>query len=69
MIWFGKYNIRNGWNGGLESALLGMDQANIDLGVLQEANLTDRVYAREFAGYKVVVSDVPSWHHGGMEIL
>ena len=32
-IKFGTYNIRNGRNGGLESALRGMAQANIDLGV------------------------------------
>ena len=32
-IRFGTYNIRNGRNGGLESALRGMSQANMDLGV------------------------------------
>ena len=35
LIKFGTYNIRNGRNGGLESALRGMAQANIDLGVFQ----------------------------------
>ena len=34
-IRFGTYNIRNGRNGGLESALRGMSQANIDLGIFQ----------------------------------
>ena len=40
VICFGTYNICNGRNGGLESALRGMSQANIKLGVLQETNLT-----------------------------
>ena len=31
LIIFGTYNIRNGRNGGLESALRGMAQANMDL--------------------------------------
>ena len=35
-IRFGTYNIRNGRNGGLESALRGMSQANMDLGIFQE---------------------------------
>ena len=34
-IKFGPDNIRNGRNGGLEAALRGMDQANMDLGVMQ----------------------------------
>ena len=34
-IKFGTSNIRNGRNRGLESALQGMAQANIDLGIFQ----------------------------------
>ena len=34
-IRFSTYNIRNGRNGGLESALWGMSQANMDLGISQ----------------------------------
>ena len=37
------YNIRNGRKGGLEAALRGMSQANMDLGILQETKLTDGV--------------------------
>ena len=48
-IKFGTYNIRNGRNGGLESALRGMAQANIDLGVFQENKCTDGVYTRALA--------------------
>ena len=46
----GPYNIRNGRNGGLESALRGMAQANIDLGVFQETKCTDGIYTHESAG-------------------
>ena len=34
-IRFGAYNIRNERNGGLELALRGMSQANMDLGIFQ----------------------------------
>ena len=49
-IRFGTYNIRNGRMGGLESALRGMSQANMDLGVLQETKITNGVYTRGSAG-------------------
>ena len=42
-IRFGTYNIRNGRSGGLESALRGMGQANIDLGVFQDTKCTDGI--------------------------
>ena len=35
LIRFGTYNIRNGRNEGLESALRGMSQANMDLDIFQ----------------------------------
>ena len=63
-IKFGTYNIRNGRNRGLESALRGMSQANIDLGVFQETKCTDGVYTRALAGYRVVATDTPSRHRG-----
>ena len=37
------YNIRNGRNGGLESALQGMSRANMDLGIFQETKCTDGI--------------------------
>ena len=58
-IRFGTYNIRNGCNGGLEAALREMSQANMDLGILQETKLTDRIYTRRLAGYSVVATDAP----------
>ena len=44
MIRFGMYNIRNGQNGGIESALQGMLQENVDLGVFQETDVTKVIY-------------------------
>ena len=59
-IRFSTYNIRNGQKGGLEMALRGMSQANMDLGILQETKLTDGIYTRGSAGYSVIASDAPS---------
>ena len=58
-IRFGTYNIRNGRNSGLESALGGMSQANMDLGIFQEMKLTDGIYTCGLAGYSVVTTDAP----------
>ena len=42
-IRFGTYNIRNGHNGGLGSALREMSQTNIDLVIFQETKVTDGI--------------------------
>ena len=68
-IIFGTYNIHNGRNGGLEEALRGMSQANMDLGILQETKLTDGIYTRRSAGYSVVATDAPIQHRGGVAIF
>ena len=68
-IKFGTYNIRNGRKGGLEAALRGMEQANLDMGILQETNITDGVYTRASAGYRVVATDAPSRHSGGIAMF
>ena len=61
-IRFGTYNIRNGRKGGLEAALRGMSQANMDLGILQETKLTYGVYTCRSAGYNVIATDAPASH-------
>ena len=66
---FGTYNIRNGRKGGLEMALRGISQANMDLGILQETKLTDGVYTRWSAGYSVIATDAPSRHRGGVALF
>ena len=68
-IRFGMYNIRNGWNRELESALRGMYQANMDLGVFQETKLTKIIYTHKSSGYRVLATEVPSVHSGGVAVL
>ena len=41
-----------------------MYQANVDMGILKETNITDGVYTRASAGYRVVATDAPSRHRG-----
>ena len=59
-IRFVTYNIRNRRNGGLESALRGMSQANMDRGIFQETKCIDGIYTRESDGYRIVATDAPS---------
>ena len=40
----------------------GMSQSNLDLGILQDTNITDRVYTRGSAGYSIVTMDNLSQH-------
>ena len=54
-IRFEAYNIQNSRNGGLESALRGVLQANVDLVIFQETIVTAGIYTRESNGYRVVV--------------
>ena len=68
-IIFGTYNIRNGHNGGLDSALRGMDQANMDLGIFQETKFTEGIYTCESARYQVVATDAPSRHRGRVALF
>ena len=68
-IRFSTYNIRNGWNGGLEYALRGISQANMDLGVFQETKLNKRIYTRESSGYTVVATAAPSAHSSGVTLF
>ena len=65
-IRFGTYNIQNGRNEGLESALRGVSQANMDLGIFQETKVTDGAYTRGSAGYSVIAMITPIRHRGGV---
>ena len=66
---FGTYNICNGRNGGLELALKGVLQANMDLGIFQETKLTVDVYTRVSAGYSVAATGAPSQHRSGVAMF
>ena len=68
-ISFGTYNICNGRNGGLKSALRGMSQANMDLGIFQETKFTDGIYTRGSAGNSIVAAYAPSRHRGGVAVF
>ena len=68
-IRFDTFNICNGRNRGLESALRGMSQANMDLGIFQETKVTNGVYTRGSAGYSVVATDAPIRHRDGVIIF
>ena len=58
-----------GGTGGLEAALRGMAQANIDLGVFQETKCTNSVYTRALSGYRVIATDAPIRHRGGVALF
>ena len=68
-IRFGNYNIRDGQNGGLESALREMGQSKVDVGVFQEIKLTYGIYARGSAGYNIVATLVPRRHRNGVALF
>jgi hypothetical protein len=63
------YNIRNGHNGGLESALRVMEGIGADLGILMETKVTDGIHTRNWSGYSVVASNTPSTHQGGIALF
>ena len=63
------YKSWKGRSGGLKGDLRGMFQANMDLGIFQEKNLTDGIYTLGLAGYSVVTTDVPSRQRGKVTVF
>ena len=55
-IRFRTCSIWNGWNDVLESMIRGMGQVNMDVGVFQKTKLTDGIYTRGLASYRVVAT-------------
>ena len=41
----------------------------MDLGILQDTKITNGVYTRGSAGYKVIATDAPSRHRGGVALF
>ena len=66
---FGTHNICNGHNEGLELALRGISQANMDLGIFQETKVTDGIYTCGLAGYIAVATDTPSQYRGRVTVF
>jgi exonuclease III len=62
------WNIRSGRNGGLESALRALEQANVDLAFLTEAKLTGGIHARRGNGYDVIATNAMSKQRGGVAL-
>ena len=68
-IRIGTYNIRNIWNGRLESDLRGMLQTNVDLGIFHKTKVTEGIYTQELSGYSVVALEAPSTHSRGVAVF
>ena len=47
----------------------GIDQTNIDLGILQETKITDGVYTRSLVGFSMVAKEAPICHHVGIALF
>jgi hypothetical protein len=63
------YNICNGCNGGLESALQAMEAIDVVIGVFLESKVTGGIYTRSSIGYSVVASNTPSMHQGEIALF
>jgi hypothetical protein len=63
------YNMQNGSNGGLESALQAMKQMGVDCGILLETKLTKGVYTRWSSGYNIRSTHMPSKWQGGISLF
>ena len=68
-IFLNGYNIRNRRNGVLGSALHMMEQANMNLGVLFNMNLTGSVYTCHLSRYSVLAYRAPINHLRGLAIF
>ena len=66
VIRFSTYNIRNGRNGVLNSALMGMKQANLYLGVLQKTKVADGIHKHASVECRILADNAPSRHRGGI---
>ena len=62
------WNIRSGRNLGLESALRAMASMAVDICLLTETKLTDRIYTRKSSGYEVVATNAVSKSQGGVAL-
>ena len=68
LIRFRSYNIQNGSNDGLESALLRMSQANMGLIFFQDTKVTSGVYTQGSSRYSIIMTNAPSQHRDGVAV-
>ena len=69
VVIFGTYSIWSGRNGGMESALHGLAQGQVDCVVMQETNLTDEVYTGVSSVFRVMAMAAPSAYHRGVTVF
>ena len=53
----------------MDKIFAGVSQANVDVGVFHEIKLTEVIYMRIWAGYRVVATPKPSQKQGGVAIV
>ena len=65
-----SYNIRDGRNGGLQSAARALDKAKVDIAVLQEVKITDAKFAtRKWVGYEILTASAGTVKYRGIALL
>ncbi len=64
-----SWNIRNGRNGRLESALRAIEAMGVDIGILLETKVTGGVYTCFLSGYSIIASDAASAHQVGIALF
>ena len=63
-------NIRDGRNGGLESAVRAFNQLGVGIGFVQETKFRDRKFAAPtFSGYSILTTDAESLNYGSGALL
>ena len=68
-IVIGTWNIQNGRNTRLETALRALGVVGVDIGFLQETKLTDGIYTRFSSEYHVLATDAASRTQGGVALV
>ena len=61
--------IRSGRVGELEVELRALRQGNVDVGILQETKLTDRIHERQGEGYYVWATEAERRHRGRILVV
>ena len=68
-IIFGSYDTHNRRNVGLESALRGVMQENMEIGIYRETKVTGEKCTQEFEGHRFIEADVKIPHRGGITVF
>jgi hypothetical protein len=63
------FNVRNGRQGNLESALRTLKMMNIDSGILEETKIANAFYTRKAFGYEAIATKAISMFQGGIALV